>query len=493
MPLPTSDSKRESGLGASMLRGSAWTLSSSLATLLLGLIRAVLLARLLDPQDFGVAVLALFFLEVALQLQDFGLESAYVQDASEEYSRTLFIMRSLLLLAGLGLYSGSALIIAGAYPEWASLRDVMWGFAAVGLLRGLNGVQEAVLRKQMRFAPIAVSSAVAAVAMTIVAPYLAWAGWGVWALVGERLSGGALRAVILWGRPSEWPLKGKWDGVCARRWVRFGGRIWAGGALAALLGRLDDLVIGTLLGGVALGIYSRAYEFSQYPQRVLGTPLFTVLYPAFARLKGEAFKEKLSQAFFRAASALVRAGGLIGVILFLSAEEWVKLLLGPDWLEMVGPFKVMTFAMWLTPVLGCANQMLVGVGHPVQVIKIRLLQILAMSCGLVLLCPRLGILGGAYALDAAVFLGTLAALVLAKQKVDFSIRALWLWPVLAVGVTVVAGWGLGLLVKEWWLEEQFVLKVLIGSSLYPTVLWVGERKRIWKLLASARLGEKNVS
>src|SRR5690606_28345597 len=101
----------------------------------------------------------------------------------------------------------------------------------------------------------------------------------------------------------------------------------------------DDWWVGTFLGSNPLGFYSRAYEFARYPRRAIANPVLSVFFPAFAQLQDD--RERLSRAFFRPTSLMVRAGGLLSLIFVSVAPEFIRIFLGEKWIPMQLAFQLM--------------------------------------------------------------------------------------------------------------------------------------------------------
>ena len=75
--MPEIQSERE-GLATQTVKGSVYSIGASAITMVLGFGRSVLMARLLTPEDFGVAAFALVFLNFTTPLRDFGLDQALI-------------------------------------------------------------------------------------------------------------------------------------------------------------------------------------------------------------------------------------------------------------------------------------------------------------------------------------------------------------------------------------------------------------------------------
>jgi hypothetical protein len=152
------------------------------------------------------------------------------------------------------------------------------------LFAGLMTQHVALIQRQMRFRALArveVGSQVVAAAAGVAA---ALAGWGYWALVVRGVTGSFVQMVAVWvavpWRPDR-PRRAAGSGSL----VRFGGYITAFQAVNYVGRNLDNVLIGRVLGGATLGIYSKAYQLLMLPLSMVNGPISGVAVPALARLQ----------------------------------------------------------------------------------------------------------------------------------------------------------------------------------------------------------------
>ncbi len=469
------DSDRIAG---KVVRGSAYSIAASAITLTLGFIRSVLLARLLLPEHFGVVALAMVFLNLAGQLRAFGMDKALIHRSKADQGAlaTYFTLRMATLTTSLIVMLATIPLLALFYQNMPSLAAVMAALVGVEALKGLNSVQETLLNKGLEFRAIALTNVVASVTMTVVAPWMAWSGFGVWALVGERASGMMARWVMVWLVFRRWWPRFGWNGEVARWFWRYGRAVWGATSLAFLLDRFDDFWTGTFLGKTPLGYYSRAYDFARYPRRVIATPLVSVFMPTFARLQDD--RLRLSKAFFRMMSLMVRTGFLLALLLILTAPEFIRLLLGNKWLPMTLTFQLMIVYVSVDPMMAGMHQLLLAVGRPMVITKVRVWQMLFFVPAVIGLGTWKGIVGVAIAADLMVLLGAVLLSRKIRDVVDFSWRILLFWPL--VGVT--AGTAVVLAASTVWRGRPaatvFFAKFVTVLVVYSLLIVIAEREQI---------------
>ena len=475
------------------VRGSFYSIGASVVTLSLGFVRAVLLARLLLPEHFGVVALAFFFVNLVGHLRTLGLGQAMVHrdEVDGGTAATYFTVQLVLLVGSLAVLLGLIPLLRRLYSTTSLLGAVLVALAVVDFLKGMNTYQETFLYRALAFRRLALADVVASVAMTVSAPLAAWLGWGPWSLVVERASGQMARAMVCWIAPVAPAPRLGWDRAVARWFWGFGSRVWLGANLTFLLDRFDDFWVGTFLGRTPLGYYSRAYEFARYPRRVVANPLTSVFFPTFAHLQHD--RLRLSQAFYRVTSLMVRLDLWFGVTLVLAAPEFIRLVLGERWLPMLVTFQLMLIYTFADPLTVVTGNLLMATGHPTWLARTRAIQLAVFIPAVVGLGFWLGIEGVALAADLMVVTGAVLLFAKARRLVDYSLRAMWLWPIVATALVAVVTLGFTRSWEALPLGARMLTKAAFSAGLYASLLWLVEREQLkmgWDLIKQAVGGKK---
>jgi O-antigen/teichoic acid export membrane protein len=434
-------------LAARAVRSSLYSVAASGVTLTLGFVRSVLLARLLLPEHFGVVALALFYIGLAASLRGLGLDAALIhrQDVDEPFMRTHFTFRVGLDLLAFGILLTATPLLQSAYPDMPDLGTVLPVLILAYFLSNLSQVQETLLRKNLVFSYVAINDVAASLAMTTVAPYLAWRGWGVWALVAEQMSGMSTRFLLNWGPFRQWWSRPGWNKEAGHWLWEYGKPTWVAANLGYLLDRVDDFWVGTALGGTPLGYYSKSYEFARYPRRIFANPLVAVFVPIFARLQNE--RERLSGAFYRSAHFILRTGFFITGVFALAMPEFIHFVIGDKWLPMLWTFRLMMIYTMLDPLLMLIGNLMLAVGRPQEMQSVRLVQTGFFIPAVILGTYLWGINGVALAADGMLLAGAWRYYRPLRKVVDFSLARLVVWP----GVALAVAWGTG-----FWVENSIM-------------------------------------
>lgn len=461
---------------------SAWSIGASAITIISGFARSVLLARLLAPEVFGAVALALVFANMASVVTAFGFNAALIQYKGDvkRAASTHFFIRITLAVGTVLLALVAAPILNHFYPGRSLLVPVLLATLVFRIFGAANSTPEILLQRRLEFKRLVVLNVASSLAMTVVAPLLAWAGWGVWSLVlGEQGVSVVISVLGLWTIQRVWRIRLQFDKQIARQYFRFGFFVMLSRQLTYWLDQFDDFWTGTALGDSALGYYSKAYEFAHYPRRVVARPLQDVVFSTYARLQDD--RKRLSKAYYRVNSLVVRVGFLFSLVLVLVAQEFVAILLGPKWLPMVLTFQLMVVYCLLDPLVVTSGRLATAVGHPQILTKIKVLQLIIFVPLVIALAHYFGIEGVAVAADVMLLVGVALIMRQMRRFVDFSLRRMFGVPLLALLLAAAAAIGLSELLAlqgELLLSSdpiRLIVRAGAASAVYVGILLALER------------------
>lgn len=289
----------------------------------------VVLARLLDPVDFGLVAMVTAVIGLADLVRDFGLSSAAVQSKtlSKDERNNLFWANLTFGALSTAVIIACAPLIQAMYGQ-PGLVPIIISLSWVFLVSGANTQFRADLTRSMSFGKLAMSDVLAQVIGIAAAVTMALFELGAWALVGQQLTV-AVVALIANAVSARWLPGLPRRRVSLRRFFSFGSHLFATQTLTYLTKNVDNIALGIFSGPYALGLYSRAYQLLMTPLNQINAPMTGVALPVLSRLQDdeERFTHYLTQAQFVAtyltASVFAVAAGLADpLILVLFGEEW---------------------------------------------------------------------------------------------------------------------------------------------------------------------------
>ena len=322
----------------------AWMIYGKVAFAILQLIILGLLARLLSPADFGVIAAAEVVIGFSAIVSQLGLGPALVQrsELDDRHIETAFSASVLLgVVLGAIIWFGASL--ASQFLHMPAMVPVLHVLAWVFPLQGMQTVASSLMSRELRFRWLANLDVITyAIGYGLIGVTTALLHWGVWALVAAQMTQTLLKTIVLL---SQYPPR-------FRRFAdraAFGDLMYFGGGFTiarianyvALNG--DDMTVGRFLGPTALGYYGRAYALMSAPAYGFGTVLDAVLFPAMAKVQDDA--RRLSTAYRRGVALIALLVLMPSVVIVLLAPELIQVALGPKWMAVVPPFRILGIGM----------------------------------------------------------------------------------------------------------------------------------------------------
>lgn len=303
------------------------------------------LARLVEPEDFGLLSAAMVVVAFSMIFTSLGVGPAIVQREHLEIEH-IKTGQTTSLLFGLAsfatVYSVSPLI-SGFFRN-PGLVDVVRALSVIFLIQGFSMVSEALYQRELNFKKLARVQVVSYVfgygAVTITVALL---GFQVWALVCGHLSQEIIKSAMLMAGQRR-KLSYGFNKDAFRELMYFGGGFTLARVFnfAALQG--DNIVVGRALGAEALGLYGRVYQLMALPAVTLGQVLDKVLFPVMSRIQGE--PQRLKEMFCRGIALVALFVIPFSVYCYVHAQEIIHLVLGPAWNELQIPFQIFSLAMF---------------------------------------------------------------------------------------------------------------------------------------------------
>ena len=210
------------GFQKRIIKGLIWSAVEKAGNEGLNLIVFLLLARLLEPEDFGLVAMANVLLSLVSSFQNLGMEQALIQQKNikPEHFDTAFwtnIILSMILCMGIGLLSGA---VASFYntPE---LQNIIICLSITLPLSALSSVQLALLKKKLAFKGIAYRALIGASAGGTAGIGAAIFGLGVWSLVIQSMVASLVQVIVLW-RVTGWRPEFRFSCPCLSELFEFG-------------------------------------------------------------------------------------------------------------------------------------------------------------------------------------------------------------------------------------------------------------------------------
>jgi PST family polysaccharide transporter len=349
-----------------VIRGGFAKLCSQGANFALRIGSLMVLARLLDPKDFGLVGMVTAFTGVLNLFRDFGLSAATVQrvDVTEEQISTLFWINVLVGVILAVVLMALAPVVVVFYHE-PRLRWVTICLATAFIFNGAGVQHSSLLERQMRYTSLAVIEIICLTVSTCVGIAMAAAGFKYWALVAATVSAPLLSTICLWITTGWIPSRPRL-GIGLRSLMRFGGAVTSISVLMYTAYNFEKVLLGRYWGADAVGIYGRAYQLSNIPTDNLNSTLGGVAFSALSRVQNDPVRFR--NYFLKGYSLILALTIPITIAVALFAPDLISVLLGPKWKDAAEIFRllaptILVFALinpvgWLIFSLGMVGRSL---------------------------------------------------------------------------------------------------------------------------------------
>ncbi len=353
---PAPESVADRSFGA-----ARWVAVSTIGNVVFSFVVFLILARLLQPAEFGLVAVAVVFIDILLIVTRGGLPDYVVQrhDISKGLLDTAFLVSvatslfyCLVLLAAAGPVATLLRL-----PE---LKPILQVLSVTFVLAGLGAIHEGRLQREFGFKSLAIRALASNLVGGSVAIALAFDGYGAWSLVVQRLASVTMTTALTW-MAFPWLPGLSIRHHHAREQLAFGARVFSTQLLLTTSIRVQEVIAAYFLSTSDVGVLRLAWRCIDLVSQVAVIPLTAVALPAYARVQSD--RPELARTFYRfvAASATIALPCFLGMAAV--APVMIPFLFGAQWagaapvlriLCLLAPEFVATSFVWMT--LTAANR-----------------------------------------------------------------------------------------------------------------------------------------
>lgn len=365
------------------ITGGIWKFGERSIAQIVNFVVSIILARLLLPEDYGLIALVVVFTNICDKLLICGFATSLIQkkDADNTDFSTVFIFSMAAAGVLYALLYFSAPFIASFYSRFdhAQLIAVIRVFGLSLFLVGFQSVQHAYVSNTMQFKRFFWSTLGGNLISGVVGIWMAYSGFGVWALVAQSLTAYFCDNIILWFTVKWRPLL-LFSVQRFKSLFSYGWKLFAASIIKVIYKNLRSLVVGKFYNPSDLAFYNKGESFPHLvDSNVLGV-IDSVMFPALSKLQDS--KESMLAALRRAikTSSFLMMPLLAG--LAAVGHPLIFVLLTDKWLPCVPFLQILCFAFILSPVEVENLQAIKAIGRSDVVLK---LEIVKKTVGLLLL------------------------------------------------------------------------------------------------------------
>lgn len=356
---------------------------------------SIVLARLLAPEDYGTIALVTVFTTILQVFVDSGLGTALIQkkDADDlDFSSVFYFNLAACLVLYAGIFAAAPAI--AAFYDDAALTPVVRALSLTVVVSGVRNIQQSYVSRHLLFKRFFFSTIGSTLASAVVGIAMAYAGFGVWALVGQSLSNVVTGTIILWATV-PWRPRRMFSWQRLKSLLSFGWKLLVSSLLDTGYNNLRSLIIGKLYSSADLAYYNQGDKLPNLVITNINTSIDSVLLPTMANEQDDPARVRSMTRRAIKTSTYVMAPLMMG--LAACAEPLVRLMLTEKWLPCVPYLRIFCITYMFWPIHTANLNAIKALGRSDLFLK---LEIVKKAVGLVLLlCTmRHGVMAMAYSL-----------------------------------------------------------------------------------------------
>lgn len=352
----------------------AWKFGERITAQVVTLIVTIILARLLEPEHYGVIAIVMVFISIANVFVLDGLGNSLIQkkDVDElDYSTVLVANLVMTFVLYILLYF-SAPFISSFYGEgYEILTPVLRVLSFRIILSGINSVQQAYVAKKMIFQKFFWATLFGTVFSAIAGIVVAYKGGGVWALVVQYLSNTTIDTLVLFISINKYPGL-RFSFKRFRTLFAYGIRILGTGLLIHLFVEMRALIIGKIYSRSELAYYDKGKLFPNVLVANISTSIAAVLFPKLANEQNDRARiKKITQYSVRFSSYLMSP---IMLGFAAVAYPFVRFVLTEKWLPSVPLMRLFCIVFLFNPIHTSNSQAIKAIGRSDVYLKLEIIK-----------------------------------------------------------------------------------------------------------------------
>ncbi len=357
-------------------KGAFWQFGGGTISAFVRLISSTILARLLDPRDFGILGMGLLVTNLVAYLGNMGINSAIIakKKISIKDLSTAFV---LLLVNRFVLYIIIFLAapLASSFLGEPEVVSVIRVTALVFFLSAFDSIPIALLSKELRYNYLFFVNSIGTIFECLVAIILSYyTNLAYWSLVYAMVVAYLLR-VLMSFYFSRWFPKNLF--FCKESYFYFKKFLFAGIANSVtwyFKDNIDYLLVGRKLGSHSLGLYEYAYKIPNMFMCRFIFPFASVLTPTLSKIQSD--KDAVAKIFYKISRLMFFISFSAMACLAGLSDLFVPIFWGTKWIPIIDPMKILCLAVSLELFAVLSNPIFLVYKRPHLVFISSLIQVL---------------------------------------------------------------------------------------------------------------------
>ncbi|HYF75367.1 MAG TPA: lipopolysaccharide biosynthesis protein [Candidatus Nitrosocosmicus sp.] len=346
-----------------VLKGVGWNVFEIIARGGFKFIAKLILARIILPEHFGLVGMAVVFTGLAETINELGLGAALIQIKEDKLKEIHFSTAFVCTLVfGWVSFLAMAVIIGPIVSDFYNepiLHSVIVVLSLPIILKPLTLVHRVKLMRKLNFKPISIIESFASVVAGVAGIIMAILGFGVWSIALQGIIAALVTIPLMW-RVEPWTLKRDFSKEAFSDIFNFGAFVLVKNVTNYFAGNVDYFIIGKILGGYYLGIYTLAFTLTDVFRSQLMGVMNKVMFPVYAKVQHD------TQLAGRYYLKIIRYNTLLILPIMgcmaIYAGQLTAIFFGTKWIEMVLPLQMLSISVFFHVATGSLSTVLTGLG-----------------------------------------------------------------------------------------------------------------------------------
>ena len=466
--------------------GVAWNIAEKIGSTLLQAIVSIIVANRIMPDDMGIIAVLTVFVTLSQVVIDSGFSQTLIRkaNATAEDFKAVFRFN---LIASLALY---AILTAttpwvASYYGWELIRKVAPVLYLLLPLNALCVIQNTIMVKEFRFAQLSTIIFFSSLISGILAIVMALTGFGIWSLVGQRVSMMATKAILLWWK-SPWRWRSDIRTGSLREMTPYSLRLIATDMITAIYNNIAQLFIGKIYSADMLGYYNQAQKLKDMPVNATMQSIQSVTFPALAKISDNPTKFDEGYRRVLMLTAFIMLPVMTGLI--ATADDIYMLLLKPQWHPAIPYFRIMCLIGIFYPISAIAYNVLKVRSNGAIILRLEIIKKVIMTIILATTIP-ISVMAIAWGMVAAAACEMVLNIGATLRYAGLKLKSLvtTLLPIIALtAVMYLATEMVGYQIENLAVGLRLVIKIGVGIISYVAISFITQMEAFDEALAIAK-------
>ena len=310
-----------------------WRFFERFGAQIVSFVVSIILARILDPVVYGTIALVIVFTTILQVFVDGGFGMALIQkkDSDELDFNTVFYFNIITCFILYGVMFLAAPAIASFYNN-DDLTIIIRILSLILIIAGFKGIQTTYVSKHLMFRKFFFATIVGTIISAAVGIYMAYKGYGVWALIAQNLINQGLDTLILWVTV-KWKPKLMFSFDRLKELFGYGWKLMASALLDVGYNQVRSLIIGKMYSSEDLAYYNRGEQLPNIAVGNINSSIDSVLLPSMSIAQNDRHRVKSMLKKSITVSSFLLMPAMVGIA--VCADSIVNVLLTDKWVPCI--------------------------------------------------------------------------------------------------------------------------------------------------------------